>query len=436
MYTRIVTLLSLTLIVLIQLVWLYHSYRFVKSDMTTQSTQLLEQAVTEEAFCRSQHTTSGIEEPEQKTLPNPKEIADAALPAKASESRRPVPAVDAIHSIFRRLLSSKGLPHDVALAVHDGPHKVESRGRADSTVIDIDTHPVQFTEVDRPTTIKAKLVKPYKVYFHKMGSLLILTMVLTLVVIGCIISQIRTIIRLKRKARTREDFSYAMVHDMKTPITAIAMTLDLLHNQSFEDAPEKRGKFYEIAKGEVGRLMELTTKVLTLSKIEGEQVKMDKKQVHLSPMLEHLTTTFSTSSRKEVRFTLNLRATHVHADPDYLKEALCNLIDNAVKYSGKSVHISISSEHCGLYTLLRVHDNGWGIAADEQKRVFEKFKRGSRAEKSHRTGFGLGLNFVKQIIKAHKGKITVRSQKGKFTEFTLYLPIIQQPVTSLNYMLL
>lgn len=433
MYTRIVTLLSLALIVLIQLVWLYHSYQFVKSDISTQSTQLLEQAVIEEAFCRSQHTSSGIQEPEQQQVASdPKELPTSPLPPREEESLRPQPAVDAIHSIFRRLLSSKGFPHEVALAVHKGARKVESRGRSDSTVLDIDTHPVNLTEENQASTIQAKLVKPYKVYFHKMGGLLLLTMFLTLVAAGCIISQIVTIIRLKRKARTREDFSYAMVHDMKTPISAISMTLDLLHNKAVDDTPDKRVKFYEIAKGEVSRLLDLTNKVLTLSKIEGEQVKMAKDQIAISPLLNKLTATFSASAHKEVRFTFNLRATHVYADPEYLKEAICNLIDNAVKYSGKRVHISISTEHCGPYTLIKVHDNGWGISPEEQKRVFDKFKRGTKAEQSHRTGFGLGLNFVKQVAKAHKGKITVRSLKGKFTEFTLHLPI-QQPVTSFNY---
>ena len=121
-----------------------------------------------------------------------------------------------------------------------------------------------------------------------------------------------------------------------------------------------------------------------------------------------------------------MQAKTAYADNDYLGEVLSNLIDNAIKYSKGSVEINITAEESERYTILKVRDNGLGISEADQKVIFQKYERAAAAKRSRRngaSGFGLGLNFVDQMIKAHEGRIFVNSTEGEFTEFTIYLPL-------------
>ena len=113
------------------------------------------------------------------------------------------------------------------------------------------------------------------------------------------------------------------------------------------------------------------------------------------------------------------------ADAEYLKEALGNLIDNSLKYSDERVTIRLSAEEQNRHVLIRVWDNGWGIPLKQQKHIFEKFDRGGLEYKKEKkvSGFGLGLNFVHKVITAMGGSVSVNSIEGKFSEFTLTLPV-------------
>lgn len=113
------------------------------------------------------------------------------------------------------------------------------------------------------------------------------------------------------------------------------------------------------------------------------------------------------------------------ADEQYLTEAISNLIDNAIKYSKDEIEISITSQENDKYILLKVRDNGIGISKEDQLIIFDKFGRAAIHEQNRKggvSGFGLGLNYVDQVMQAHGGKVTVQSEKDQYSEFTLYIP--------------
>ena len=224
----------------------------------------------------------------------------------------------------------------------------------------------------------------------------------------------------------REDFSYALIHDMKSPLSTIFTTLNFLHSDRLEQKPEMKKKYFQIAEEEADKLLKLTNKVLTISKLEKQKMEMRLSCVALAPMLERLIEKFKAKSEKPLRFALDLKVPTVTADEEYLEEVFSNLIDNAVKYSNKEeVEISITSETDKAYTIIRVHDNGMGIAQKHLPNVFNKYERGAaskRIRKGGATGFGLGLNFVQQIIEAHRGKVFANSIENEFTEIIIYLP--------------
>ena len=262
-----------------------------------------------------------------------------------------------------------------------------------------------------------------------MGTILLSTIIIMFSVFGCIVYQMRIISRLNKIFQIREDFSYALIHDMKTPISTIFMTLNFLHTGRLDDKPEKKEKYFQIAEGEADHLLTLTNKVLTISKLEQHKLEMHKEELELEPVIDDLINKFTAKAEKPVHFIKDLQAEVIHADEEFFGEVLSNLIDNAIKYSKESVEITISSTNNEPNTILKVHDNGLGISDEDQRVIFNKYERaaaGRQKRKKGSSGFGLGLNFVQQVVEAHEGKIFVNSIEGEFTEFVIYLPQIMQ----------
>ena len=277
--------------------------------------------------------------------------------------------------------------------------------------------------------IQMVLVSPYRLFLRQMGLLILVTMLIVAFVIFCIVYQFRIISHMNKIFKIREDFSYAMIHDMKTPLTTIVMTLNFLHTGRLDDKPEKKEKYFQIVEGEADHLLTLTNKVLTISKLEQHKLDMQKEEIELIPIVDKLVDKFTAKADKPIRFIKDLQATEVYADVEYLEEVLDNLIDNAVKYSKESVEITLSSSCNDKHTVLRVYDNGIGISDKDQKVIFNKYERGAagrRKRKQGASGFGLGLNFVQQVVEAHGGNIFVNSIEGEFTEFVISLPLLMQ----------
>ena len=224
----------------------------------------------------------------------------------------------------------------------------------------------------------------------------------------------------------REDFSSAMVHDMKNPISSILIGLKVLRSGKVDSKPEKKEKHFDILEAEAQHLLALANKVLTISKLEHGQLLLDKNWIQLRPMVDELVHTFTAKAEKPITFQVDLQAEGAYADEEYLKEALSNLVDNAVKYSKDTIDIQITSCLSGQYIQIRVRDNGIGIPLAAQRIVFDKFERvitRNEDEKKKVSGFGLGLNYVMNVAREHGGYVSVESIEGKYSEFTVSLPL-------------
>ena len=281
---------------------------------------------------------------------------------------------------------------------------------------------------DYTQVVQLIITNPNKTFLERMGLMLAGTFIIMLLVIVCISYQVRFISRFEKIFQIREDFSYAMIHDMKTPLTSIIMALKFLRSGKLDNRQEMKNKYFDIAENEADHLLTLTNKVLTISKLENHKLEMNKTEVELTPIIEKLTEKFKAKSQKTVNFIIDIKAETAYADAEYLEEVLSNLIDNSIKYSGESVEIRISTARDDRYTVLKVHDNGFGISDKDIHLIFRKYERASAVKRNRRngaSGFGLGLNFVDQVVEAHHGKIFVSSIEGEFTEFTIYLPLIE-----------
>ena len=255
--------------------------------------------------------------------------------------------------------------------------------------------------------------------------LLLISILISIVIILSLIDQINYIDEQERVRLLREDFSYAMVHDMKSPLTSIIMGTKYLHSGVLEKKPEIKEKYFCIVEDEAQHLLALINRLLTISKLEHGKLHIQKAEVNLETMIDDVADKYKAKSAKPIHITTHIRTTTALADEEYLKEAISNLLDNATKYSKEEINIQISTLENDKNVYINVFDEGIGIAKSELKNIFNRFERAAEHERDARKtrgGFGIGLNYVLQVINAHGGKISVKSEKDKWSEFTISLP--------------
>ncbi|MCF0255825.1 MAG: HAMP domain-containing histidine kinase [Bacteroides heparinolyticus] len=425
-----ITILGLSMILLIQTVWLYTSFYFVKDELTVRSTKMLEQALMEETFSRMHKLSPGTRIEGRTESDKNRNIPEFVYMQESLEKVGMPISLDSLNDIYRKLLQSNEYPDECMISIFKENAVIQSLGDTLFSFFTLQTNKVPLRK-DYSIVVQARFINPNELFFRKMGTLLISTGILTILVVYCIVYQIRIISRMKKIFQVREDFSYALIHDMKTPLTTISMALDLLSKGRLDANPEMKASYCKIAEAETDRLLKLTNKVLTLSKLENHKLEITKSVVELRPMLKKLTDKFAASASKPVHFNIDLKVEEVYADEGYLEEVISNLIDNSIKYSGDSVDIEINSEKNEQYTIVKVYDNGLGIPEKHLRAIFEKYERGAasgRNRKGGAAGFGLGLNFAYRVVEAHEGKLLVSSIEGDFTEFSIYLPEILEEI--------
>jgi two-component system phosphate regulon sensor histidine kinase PhoR len=235
------------------------------------------------------------------------------------------------------------------------------------------------------------------------------------------------IIRQKRLSEVKTDFINNMTHELKTPISTISLSSEMLMRMNLDDEnQEKIRKYASIIFKENKRLENQVERVLNVAKLDKEQVILDKELFNVHELLDEVKENFE-FNQTEIGGTLTLDCSalehRIQADSVHLTNVVYNLLDNAIKYCEEKamIHILTKNERNGLF--IEVIDNGIGIKKENIKLIFDKFYRIPTGNVHDVKGFGLGLFYVKLIIEAHKGKIEVKSTPGKGTTFSIWLPL-------------
>ena len=231
---------------------------------------------------------------------------------------------------------------------------------------------------------------------------------------------------MRRLERVRRDFVANVSHELRTPITSIKGFIETLQSGAIHE-PENALTFLQIIARQADRLNQIIEDLLTLSRIEQEE---EAGQVNLSlePLKPVLQAAIQISevraAVKEIHISLNCPdGFQAYINPPLLEEAVVNLIDNAVKYSPPQTSVKVEAEQAGEKVLIRVRDQGRGIAMEHLPRLFERFYRVDPSRSRKVGGTGLGLAIVKHIAQAHNGWVTVDSTLGQGSVFTLHLPL-------------
>jgi two-component system phosphate regulon sensor histidine kinase PhoR len=233
------------------------------------------------------------------------------------------------------------------------------------------------------------------------------------------------ILRQKRLSEIKTDFINNMTHELKTPISTIGLSSEMLMRSDFSEEPEKLLRYASIIYKENKRLENQVERVLNVAKLDKEELHLKKETIDVHELLTEAKENFDINSLEQggyIQLDLQARTPVIHADPVHITNVIYNLIDNAIKYCDKKPKILVktSNDHKGL--LVEITDNGIGIKREDLKMIFDKFYRVPTGNLHNVKGFGLGLYYVKVIIVSHGGLIDVKSKPGEGTTFTLFLP--------------
>ncbi|HER08697.1 MAG TPA: HAMP domain-containing histidine kinase [Bacteroides sp.] len=236
----------------------------------------------------------------------------------------------------------------------------------------------------------------------------------------------------KRLSDMKTDFINNMTHELKTPLSTIAVASSSLSDRSIIQQGKKVEELSAMIKKQNRHLSQLIDRILDINIWEKDQVRLERCQVSVEKWIRELTEAFlleqgKTAPRIDLRFDLSAE-THL-LDEVHMSTVINNLLSNAVKYGNTPCRIGVDIRSNTKELSITVTDNGPGISKEEQKHLFEKFYRGEISRKKVIKGLGLGLYYVKQIVEAHMGTITVRSNPGKGTVFQIKIPAENESVT-------
>lgn len=270
---------------------------------------------------------------------------------------------------------------------------------------------------------------PHKNRFiaNQMG-IMIYSSVGVLVVILFFTYIVFVIFRQKRLSEMKTDFINNMTHEFKTPISTISVSSEALTKDSTLKNTERIRTYASIIRDESARLKGQVDQILRIAMLDKVKNNLKKTELDFHEVIHDVFAKMSIRFEESgCKTTLELKAERyiLMGDRDHLMNVLFNLLDNALKYSGPHPEIILRTANNRKDQLVvQVEDKGIGIPKELQKFIFEKFYRVPMGNVHNVKGFGLGLNYVKEIIRSHRGKITLESNPGKGTTFTFYLQTV------------
>ncbi|HEY3581699.1 MAG TPA: ATP-binding protein [Pyrinomonadaceae bacterium] len=238
------------------------------------------------------------------------------------------------------------------------------------------------------------------------------------------------ITRTERLELVRQEFLSNVSHELRTPLTSIMAFVETLENGAKED-PESCQRFLSIIRKNASRMHMLIDDILELTAIEGGAIQLHAATVDLHELVNDVCLSLTTQAQaRNVTLENNVApGVTVYADSHRLEQMLTNLVDNGIKFSHENGTVSIKYES-GDRDRILVIDDGDGIPAQHLERLFERFYRVDRARSRELGGTGLGLAIVKHLALLHGGEVTVESEVGKGSTFTVHVP--KNPSISVN----
>lgn len=267
--------------------------------------------------------------------------------------------------------------------------------------------------------IEIRFANSSKVLLQKSGLGILMSLILSIAIIGSLFILLRIISQQKHLAEIKNDLISNITHEFKTPITTISTALQGMDSFNENNDPVKNKRYIEISKAQLSKLYTMVEKLLETASLDTDQLTIKREKIVLQDVLEPIVSKHQfTTKEKEITLEISDSKIEVSVDPFHFENVMNNLIDNAIKYGGNSISILVKSGKGKV--MLSVKDNGSGISFENQKLVFDKFYRVQKGNIHDVKGFGIGLYYCKKIIEKHQGELRLNSSPEE-TVFTIIL---------------
>ena len=248
---------------------------------------------------------------------------------------------------------------------------------------------------------------------------------LVLLIIFSFSYAVMTIIRQKKLSEMKNDFINNMTHELKTPISTVSLACQALQDQEIARNENFLDKYVRVIDDENNRLGQQVEKVLQMARLEKKDFKLNMERLDIHEIIENaIENTKLLVEKRGGRITCDLHAsrTNLNTDEVHMINILNNLLDNANKYSPEEPEINVRTENSGTGIKVIISDKGIGMSKESLKKIFDKFYRVSTGNLHDVKGFGLGLSYVKTMVQALGGEISVSSVPQKGSRFEIYFP--------------
>lgn len=245
-----------------------------------------------------------------------------------------------------------------------------------------------------------------------------------LVVIFFFVYTLLVILKQRRLSEIQKDFINNMTHEFKTPLSTIAISTAVLKDPNIIKSPERLLNYATIIENENQRLKQQVERVLQMARLEKEDIGLKKETVDVHELIQDAVKINAINSKATITLDLQATRSQLAADKLHLTNVFFNLLDNAIKYNTNAPEIVVRSQNVNGSIQIEVQDNGIGIKPEDQRKIFFRFYRVPTGNLHDVKGFGLGLSYVKLIVEGHKGKITVSSEPGNGSCFSIVLPLV------------
>jgi len=248
-----------------------------------------------------------------------------------------------------------------------------------------------------------------------------------IIVLAAFIITIRSLIIQKKLSEIKSDFINNMTHELKTPIATINLALDSIKNPKIINDQEKVLRYIKMIREENKRMHGQVENVLRISRLEKNQIEINTEASDMHDVIDDAISHVSLLAiDKQGSISTHFQAiqSETLVNQFHMTNVLVNILENALKYSDEKPKIDVYTESTNKNLLIKIEDQGIGMAKNVQKQIFDKFYREQKGNIHNTKGHGLGLAYVKEIVDTHHGTVFVDSEKGKGSTFTIKLPLI------------
>jgi two-component system phosphate regulon sensor histidine kinase PhoR len=404
--------IALVIVLIIQVNWIIQTAE-IKEQLFNEKANIV-LAKTAEALSENTNTCKSISE---NTQPSADIVIGSCQKTELCITNSEIRSID---SVFKHFMNYYNFYIDYSFVlVKPSPFRMASEENPHGNVYNR-----RLAEVVSKNGAELVMILPDKDQFimDEMGTPFISSVILILVVLVMFWRTVLSLMKEKRISEHTTEFLNNMTHEFKTPLTNIGLAGKMLLKDPAVKQEDKLRHYTGIILDENEKLRLQVEQMLSMTALERGEIKLQKTELDMHQLIRDAVKYMGIqleNSHGEVKLNLDAEKFVVIADKTHLTSAICNLIDNAVKYSKGKPELCITTSNHEQDLLIRVSDKGIGIEKEYQERVFDKFFRVPTGNVHDVKGFGLGLAYIKKVIELHDGLIELVSEKEHGTEFTL-----------------